>query len=115
MQLKITVSDNEGDLTTLREELRGVRGVGAVQLEKSNPETLSIYDTLSVLVQTPEAAVAIAAGIGALFAAFGNRAKVTVHKDGSVIADRVSSKDAAKIVAKAVEAKAAAASAEPVK
>ena len=59
---------------------------------------MSVHDTISLLVQNPEAAVAIAAGIGALFAALGNRAKVTVRKDGTVVAEGVSSRDAAKIV-----------------
>jgi hypothetical protein len=67
---------------------------------------MSIHDTISFLIQNPEAGLAIATGIGALFAALGNRAEVTVTQDGTVIARRLASKDAAKVVASVVRAQA---------
>ena len=102
MQLTITVHDAEADLRPMYEHMRGIAGVEQLRLEKTDSSAMSIHDTISLLVQNPEAAVAIAAGIGALFAALGNRAKVTVTKDGAVVAEGVSSRDAAKIVKHAV-------------
>ncbi len=93
MNISVTIANSEGDLESFAEFLRAVHGVCDVQMTKHDISTMSIHDTISFLVQNPEAGIAIASGVGALFAALGNRAEVTVTKDGTIIAKRVASKD----------------------
>jgi hypothetical protein len=102
MNLSFTIANAEDSVDSLAEFLKSIHGVRDVQLAKQDASAMSIHDTISFLIQNPEAGVAIATGIGALFAALGNRAEVTITKDGTVIAKRVASKDAAKVVASAV-------------
>ncbi len=104
MNFSITIANGEESVESLAEFLRAAHGVRDVCLAKRDASTMSIHDTISFLVQNPEAGIAIATGIGALFAALGNRAEVTVTRDGMVIAKRVASRDAAKLVASALRA-----------
>ncbi|HET7506357.1 MAG TPA: hypothetical protein VFK02_35300 [Kofleriaceae bacterium] len=104
MNLSITVANAEDNVESFVEFFRAIDGVRDVRLAKNDTSSMSIHDTISFFVQNPEAGIAIATGIGTLFAALGNRAEVTVTQDGTVIAKRVASKDAAKMVAAAVRA-----------
>lgn len=104
MRLKMTFANNEGDLASIAEFMRNTNGVAEIRLEKADRNTASIHDTVSLFVQNSEAAAAIGAGIGALFAALGNRAAVTITCDGEIIAKNVASKDAVKIIREAVVA-----------
>jgi hypothetical protein len=101
MQLEITVRAESG-LEPMYEQLRGIAGAARVRLQKTDGGAMSVHDAVSVVVEDPETAEAIAIFLGELFGELGNRAKVTVTKNGAVVADRVSSRAAAKIVKDAV-------------
>jgi len=97
MQFEFFVQDAEGDLAQLREYLEGAQ-CAHIALSKRDRSAMSVHDTISFMAQSPEALVAVAAGIGALLASLGHRARIKITADGTVIGENLSSKQAARIV-----------------
>lgn len=78
----------------LRRELLDVSPEVTVNIVKDDPENQDFGATLILLLGTP-AIIAVANGVASYLAR--NRGKITITKDGTVVAENISGDDAARI------------------